>query len=290
MTETEKFLALDALLTTHAPLLHGREPYWHPKPAPCAKECRYPAWSWQLDGADVIPAEDTVDLDANGAFLAPLSGTYLAHSELEHTGPQPFREIPGYWLIDTHRWSDPRIVSPLGEGTIRPRQWLATPTVELLSKLADQGFWPEFHIHDSWTCEDKVKPSKWATWIRGERLEAIQSADRARYDAIKLGYAYAIQMLNGPAEGERAKSKILRPDWFMAIRAAHAANMWRKAWALLQAGIMPLGMAAVDEITVWRDDFHHLVQLASQDKPVIPIDTTGMKLGAFKVKRMGEQA
>lgn len=289
--------ALDALIHTHTPLLRKRQPYWAPKPPTCHGDIRIPAWTWERDGLGDIP--DRVTLDANGAFLAPLSGTEFAHGALERTGEDPgdpFKPAPGYYRIPAYRWADPRIVSPLGLQPLpppkRPGQiplvWVAAPTLKLLAELTEQGSWPGVEVVDSWTCPDRVRFATWAAWVRDERAAALLADDRERYDAVKLAYAQAIQMLLGTEDASEAKSKVRRPDWYHTVRAQHSANQWRKAWACTMAGVPVLAMGNVDELTFAASDFVHLLNLAAQEKPPIRIDQSGLKLGAFKIKDVTE--
>lgn len=289
-----EFRALDFLFDSYPPLLRGRSPFWHPDPPAIYRQCRVPAWNWDRPGMDAV-TERTV-LDANGAFLAPLSGTELAHSSLVHTGADvsPYKPLPGYYRITAHPFSDPRLFSPLGLAPIPPTPrhrvplvWVAAPTVDLLHKISEAGQWPGVEIHDSWTGKngDRCRLKDWAALIRDQRADALHASDAERYEAVKQGYSVAVQMMLGPTEGNASKSKILRPDWYHAIRAQHAANMWRKAWSLVsEEGIPVLGMGNVDEIEIATADLPAFLEYADRPKAKVRFDPTGLQLGAFKVK------
>jgi hypothetical protein len=223
------FRALDAMIRDYPPMLRCRTPYWRPEAPTVARECRIPAWNWERSGMEDVT--DRVILDANGAFMAPLSGTELAHRELVRTGTEAgtYKPSPGYYRIEAHTWEDRRLCSPLGTAPIPPTArrrtplvWVAAPTIDLLHKLSLTGHWPEITVHDSWTGrdDDRCRLKDWAAYISQERADALHRGDRIRYQAIKDGYSIAIQMMLGPAEGKAAKAEIRRPDWYHAIRAS----------------------------------------------------------------------
>jgi hypothetical protein len=280
---TDEFRALDGLTEKYPPLLKGRKPFWRPKTPAIFEKVRIPSWTWT---ANDIPPVGTrvVTLDVNGAFLAPLSGTVLAHGVLEHTGRISGTPLlPGYYKIRFHPWQfGDGLPSPLGMAPAGETVWVTHYTFELLSQLTRDGLWPECDVLDSWTCEDKCRPSAWADWIRTERAAALLNKDRARYEAVKKGYSQAVQMmLTQPKQESRVISDVHRPDWHHAIRSAHFANTWRKARKALDAGCGPLVMGEVDEITVTEADFR---KLFSGTPPVLKLDSTGLILGAMKSK------
>jgi hypothetical protein len=101
------------------------------------------------------------------------------------------------------------------------------------------------------------------------------------YQAIKLGYSVAVQMLKGPAEGEKVRSPVYRPDWYDTVHAQHAANMWRKAWITTQAGHGPAVMGAIDSAGWTADD---LRELQMRPTPLLKVDHTRESLGTLKIK------
>lgn len=301
-----EFRALDHLLGTAdpdcRPLRYGREPIWHSPLPKVIDAVRVPSWSWRHDNSTAEQLRRRV-LDANGAFMAPLSGTQLAHGPLVNDwNGATTRPAPGLYQIDAHSWSDPRIVSPLGTGTLpkgRPI-WVTHPTLELLAKLTDTGLWPGITVFDAYTARPDEKRKNvpevcrladWAAYVREQRARAMGARDAGDpdpYEAVKTGYSVAIQLMLGPKEGDKAKAKIARPDWYHAIRAQHAANQWRKAWAMIGAGIPVLGMEHVDEITIAEDDWDALQTAAAQPKAGFKLDASGLQLGAFKTKKVLE--
>jgi hypothetical protein len=281
---TTPFRALDALVETTPPLLRGRSPYWRPAPPACTGDVREPAWSWRRPaplGHLVDPDEPVHVLDANGAYLAAASTVEVAHGRLVRTGRRSFdRRRPGYWLVKVHEWQVPDIWSPLGTARYPDRAWLTTPTVQLLAQLAEDGWYPEVHVYDSWTGEP-CRLRAWADYIAGCRRLALLAGDRDRYDAVKLGYSQAVTTLQLDK-----KSPAWRPDWSNHIRTQHAANLWRKAWSCRSYGHPVLGSGTVDEMTLPARSlaaFEAAVQ-AYQRAPV-RIDPTGVTLGTFKIKR-----
>lgn len=293
--------ALDALLTDYKPTWCGIGPRWYTNPPACDKEIRIPAWNWEHPTLTEMPDDQVVTLDVNGAYLAPLSGVKLSLSGLEHTGPVsgvPNVYVPGYYLVDVHRWQDTRIPSPLGSGKLGRRAWVTAPTLELLFQLDLAGDWPEVVVHDSWTAKTErngrpgvVKLEAWAAWLKQLRADALASGDRDRYDDVKNAYGVAINMLLGNGEGADRKSRVRRPDWNRTIRAAHAANTWRKAWRSVVIWERTLlRMGGVDELAYSLQDFEYLVELQETDAKGAPLkfDLTGHQLGAFKIKAKDE--
>jgi hypothetical protein len=282
---------LDALTEDYPPVLRGRKPRWQPDKANSPalwRDVRVPAWNWTREGYEELDPAELLHLDVNAAWMAPASGTELAHGPLEHTGPKPFDKLPGYWLIDTHRWPDSTIVSPLGNlAERRSTAWLPMQTVAHLVELQELGEWPDFRIHDSWTSPDRCRLVDWAKFVKEMREEALdqREEDPGYYEAVKLGYTKAIQMFLPPMPGKKIVSQVRRADWFHALNAAQAANTWRKARWISKHHIPLAAMSSVDEVTIWREDYDRLAELIrNHSKPRVRLDNTGYQLGAFKIK------
>lgn len=296
MTDTPVYRALAMLENEHEPKLRRRSPYWRPRPAPCWRDVHLPAWNWVHPEYHEGLRMDLTLLDANGAFLSAASSASFAHGELERTGAlSTFRKLPGYYRIDAHSWQDERIVSPLGSAETGMKVWVMHSTVEYLLQLTEAGYWPGVDIHDSWTCPDSVRLRAWATAVNNDRAEALRAraadpdhdphADEcecracAAYDAVKLGYAQAVQLMRGPAEGGRVKSAVKRPDWHDTIHAQHAASTHRQVWKCLQAGFEPVMMGSVDEV-VWPTETLAVIR----ERGLMKLDDSGVQLGHFKTK------
>jgi hypothetical protein len=287
-TEPSMYKALAMLTDTHAPRVRGREPFWRPPVAPCAKDVHLPAWSWErpYNGGAVRP-DNTVSMDVNGAYLAACSSAVFAHGALEHTGADDVR-VPGYYLMTRHVWQSMDIVSPLGTGHLTTdRMWVAHPTALLLRQLTAEGYWPDATVHDSYTATDTMRLRRWTDAIQGDRAAALHARAAGvpgaaeQYEAIKDGYSIAVQLMKGPAEGGKVKSKIHRPDWYATVHAQHAASTWRKAWSSVLAGHGPVAMGSVDEVTWTVED---LAEIQFRAKPLFRVDHTGEQIGAFKIK------
>lgn len=297
MTTTPRplYRALDMLTDTYAPKVKGRPPFWRPRAAPCADQVRVPAWSWTRP--DLDPEAELVTLDVNAAYLAALSSATFAHGALVQDRA-PDGRAPGYYLVDVHPWQDPRMPSPLGlqpaDGT---RVWIAHPTLEVLQALteSEEGYWPEVRIHDAWTSPTSCRLRNWTTVIRNDRAAAVRARTAAAgrgdeaayadadadYEAIKLGYSQAVQLMRGPQEGEKTKSSVHRPDWYATVHAQHAANMWRRAWNTVHIGHGPAWMGATDSIQWTADDLHAIrVRCA----PMLKIDLTRESIGTLKIR------
>lgn len=302
--------ALHHLQKNHIPSVYGATPYWRPKAPGIWRQVEEPEWNWSHPGREEsAEVSGNVLLDCNGAFLAPLSGTELAHGALLRTGPIPTpgprQVLPGYYLIGNLGWADPRIFSPLGQATMPAQIWVAAPTLQLLLELAEGGHVRDITIYDSWTCDQKCRLTGWAAWLREVRLLAMDTDEERRRlypvgwkpecaDAVKRGYSIAIQLMahepkkgeNGE-KGEERKSGVFRPDWTHAIRAQHKANIWRKAWNCLQKDIPVLYMGNTDEVELPAWAVVHLIDMDRKIAP-IKIDLTGRQLGSFKIKSKEE--
>lgn len=297
------YRALSMLENEYAPTLNRRSPFWRPKPATPWRDIHTPLWNW-IHPAYVGQPLSLTHLDVNGAYLAAASSGGFAHGALEHTGPLSLdgRILPGYYLIEVHAWQYPDIVSPLGSSELSGRIWVTAPTIELLAQLVRSGFWPDLTILDSWTCPQVCRFRDWVTAINVDRARAISvreaakavgsaeeiKAAEAHYEAIKTGYAMAVQLMLGPAEGGEIKSAVKRPDWYHTIHAQHAASTWRKVWRTLQAGYAPVMMGAVDEVTYLTCDAQAMADPGRFGGPLLKVDETGVQLGAFKIKATQE--
>ena len=264
------------------PTVHGRKAYRRPPALPehVLRGARTPAWNWTYRGPDrESMGDDLVHLDVNAAYLAAASSVRVARDELRHTGPWiRYDRHPGFYqlMIDQDAWQDTRFVSPLGQGVHRDVVWLAEPTVTLLQELVRADMWPALTIIDSYTSSEKVPLTKWTDRLRAMRVELIEANDGAGYDAFKLAYSQAVQMLKG-----HKFCQIARPDWYHAIHAQHTANTWRKVWKCVDAGCGPVAAGATDRLTFTREAFM-ATQAASPT--LIRLDQSKKTFGSFKVE------
>ncbi len=291
--------ALNRLQHGFMPGSFGRTPYWTPKPPPCWRQVHEPNWAWRHPDHGQI---DMVPLDCNGAFLAPLSGTEFARDALVQTGaistPAVNQVLPGYYLINSAPWSDPRIVSPLGQAPMPAQVWVAAPTLQLLLELVASGSWLDITVFDSWTCDAKCRMSAWADWLKRVRILAMDTDERDQRDypgikpgqaaqMVKDGYSMAVQLIGHiPEKGKPVKSGVQRPDWHHAIRCQHKANVWRKCWNAVQAGLPILYMGDTDAIDIPAWGLPWLQEHAPGMRHKPPqIDLTGRRLGHFKIRK-----
>jgi hypothetical protein len=295
VTDRPVYRALSMLENEYTPLLRRRAPYWRPRPATCHRDIHLPAWNWVHPDYSPELGMDLTVLDAIGAFVSAASSAAFAHGALDHTGAlTDFDKLPGYYRIDSHAWSDSRIVSPLGSAQLPDKLWVAAPTVELLMQLSAEGYWPGVRIHDSWTCPDKVRFREWATAVNNSRAAALRDVQDAEangseaeqaeahewYEAVKTGYSMAVQLMRGPADGGTVKSAVRRPDWHDTIHAQHAASTWRKVWkCVAEGGYNPVMMGSVDEVVWDTQEYGEIV-----NRGLLKVDQSGVQLGAFKVK------
>lgn len=287
MTEPLVYRAMLMLTDKYPPKVKGRDPYWRPRAVPVSDAVRLPVWSWDrstVPGA--VTPTDTTTMDVNAAFLAACSSAPFAHGELEDGWPRDL-SAPGLYQIDAHPWTNPEIISPLGQQPFEDdRVWVAQPTVKLLDQLSRDGWWPAVTVHDAWT-STSCRLRRWTDAVQIDRAAALKSRAAGDtygaelYEAIKDGYSIAVQLMKGPAEGAPVKSSVRRPDWYQTVHAQHAASTWRKAWRTVLAGHGPVSMGSVDEITWSTAD---LAALQARPEPLFRVDDTGITIGALKVK------
>lgn len=286
--------ALDLLLGMYCPpdpLKRRKKPFWHPTHQPaCVAEVRTPTWHWEHH-EQPAPGTPLVDLDINGAYLAAAGACEFAFDALEHGGPIYLpngKYAPGYYLITNNPWPiTSTFPSPMGSAELPPRVWVAEPTVTLLHELSEQGRWGGVEIHDQWTSPVAQRFRKWVEAIRDDRAMATRNAAAwpedghaaAVLQGIKDGYVQAVQLLRGPQEGNEAKSRVKRPDWYHAVHAMHAANLWRKVWGAAAVVGPPVSMGSTDRVTYTPK----IMAITEMDKPPLRIDQSGVALGAFKV-------
>lgn len=298
-TVPEPYRAMHMLTEMYPPKVKGRLPYWRPKAPAVLRDLHVPVFNWERQGCD-CDDDDTVTMDLNGAYLAAASSATFAHGALDVEGPVPIK-APGVYLITAHGWPNGELPSPLGtQPQGAARVWVAHPTAILLDELSREGYWPEVEVHDAYTAATSCRLRPWTTAVTADRDNALKrralvaadvvagladhqdvEAAELDYQAIKDGYSIAVQLMRGPAEGAKTKSKVYRPDWYATIHAQHAASMWRKAWRTVLAGWGPVAMGGVDTVT-WRTQ--DLAEIQMRPVPLLRVDPTGHQLGAFKIR------
>ena len=249
------YRALDMLTRTYAPKVTGRVPYWRPVPPPVTSLVVVPTWYWERKPA--ITEDPLCVLDANGSYLSAATSVEVAHGQLARL----------LRAVDL----------PARANLLDLACRTGYPTVQLLQHLTDEGYWPGVDVRDSWTSRTRCRLRGWSGAIAHDREKALAQGDTELYDRIKLGYSQAVTMM-----GAEGKSLLHRPDWSMAIRAQAAASCWRAAWAADLAGHSPVAMRRVDELVFPR--YAVASWWSSGGTTPVRVDTTGRRLGTFKVK------
>jgi hypothetical protein len=195
-----------------------------------------PMWSPQMWRRDQPEAgEHLHGWDKRRAGLVAAGQAKLSPPELIHTGARPFDpKRAGWWQISTPPWNDPRMPHPAGPPGIEwQRQWVTTPTMDLLHELADAGVIDAPEVINSFTGPARPLLQGWYTALEtayakpvGGEYEGIDAATIQR--AVKECAHRGLGML--AHEG----SSIYRPDWYHAVNATKRANAWRKLWAIGQ--------------------------------------------------------
>lgn len=135
----------------------------------------------------------------------------------------------GWWLISKPPWNDARLPHPAGPtGQVWDRICVATPTMDLLAELAEQGRLDFPDPIDSWTGPARPVLAKWyrrlADAYEAPVTDRYHEADQGRVQAaVRECATRGIGML--AHEG----SSIMRRDWFAGVAATKRANGWRKA-------------------------------------------------------------
>jgi hypothetical protein len=259
----------------HLPCLRRLKPV----PGPIRDDLVHvPGWEWERP---TPPGTDLITLDVNAAWPSACSSARYAHGNLKRTQYRAFDGSPGLWQCDLRGWRwgfTGDLMSPLGTSDHRERPWLASPTVALLMELIESGHAPEFPITDSWTSDEPVRLSKWATWIKETRNQLREDGELELLAQFKISYSIAITMIK---EGDGCDLK--RPDWYYTTLAQTAATQWRRMWRCVLAGRGPVRAGSVDEVQFTADDLTDLLDMDSDLRP-FQIDPSGSTLGTYKIK------
>lgn len=256
-----------------------------------------PSWKWT--NPYTRPEATRITTDVNGAWLAAASCVNVAWGGLVHAGAQTeYRRRPGYYYtqIPEGSWADLRMPHPLGTSRYDAGMvWLPEPVMTLLQDLNRRGDWPDIRIYDAWLPQDtadgqegpSVRLSTWVSEVQRQRLALIAGGDetRAQLADFKVAYAQAVEMMHGPLDDQgKPKCYLRRPDWQHAIKAMHAANTWRKAYACALAGHAPAAVGGVDALDFTAEDLIAIQQLTTGERRgPLRIDQSGRSLGALKI-------
>lgn len=186
--------------------------------------------------------------DANLQYLGAANVSEVALDELRHTGRRDFNpHAAGYWKIIVPVWNEKRLPHP-ANGVVGQEKWVTTPTMQLLSQLADLGKTVMPDVIDSWTCERTTRVFRhWATRLADAlrdvaATEAIAGDQEALTIAIKRTYRETIGLLYRPG------GRIHRPDWHHTIIGMARCNLFRKLHKASAGGRWPESIK-VDAVT-----------------------------------------
>lgn len=212
--------------------------------------------SWSRE----VPARTSTEvlvLDRNGSYPSAMGSVPVAANLLTHTGP--LDELPpktaGIFLVVIPNWDDARIGHPLGKiaDTDAGQEWITTPHLKLLDRLAADGRIPAPVIRDSWTGRGTTGLfTAFSKEVQEQRLSAkdaiadgIEGAED-RYAEVKRSSSVAIRCL----WPKSARSPFWRPDWSVSVRAEAAVRHWIRADQATQHGSAVIKLGAVDEVAL----------------------------------------
>lgn len=207
------------------------EPLWRPKwdrCVPAGSDCEKPFVEWHRQGAGGLPWQH--HYDCNRQYLAAAHNTVVAPGPLRHKGFQAFNRQPGYWLIRVPHFNETRLPHPAGYAA-GAEAWVATPTMELLHELADQGLMPYPDVLDSWTADGRGRElfRPWVARIEDAYQHSLtdETPDgQAVTIAVKGMYKHGVGLMHSK------KARVWRPDWHHSIISKARANLWRKMFAV----------------------------------------------------------
>lgn len=237
-------------------------------------------------------------LDRSGAWVAAAASALVAHGGLEHTGEIEFTNRPGYYLVSVYPWRElDRLPHPLGH--LREGEaWVLAPTVQLLTRLANEGRWPDAAILDSYT-GDGVRTNEWASdhvnTIRKHTISTWGRQSPQYKDDLKTAIGEAMSLMLGKPDGVRRvwNCKLARPDYTHTWQAQAAATLWGWADDCCQVApdLAPVAVANVDELVVPEGAVEILTTKArSRGRKPMVLDPSGIQLGSFKIKEIQEWA
>lgn len=209
-------------------------PFWRPTwdgIEPALTRCEIPfRWVSECDYSDV---EWMHGYDMNRQYLSAAQGAVLAVDQLVYHGRGEFNQLPGWWHITLPAWNDKRIPHPGGHGDVGDKVWRASPTMQLLMDMAEQGVCAEPEIHGSYTSQKSGRLLRpFAETVRDglefastEYVEPERDIMRKMWQSL---YKEGIGMLASP------RSRILRYDWNHTIVSLARSNQWRRMWKIGQ--------------------------------------------------------
>jgi hypothetical protein len=221
-------------------------------------------------------------IDRNGSFPSACSSVRVAPNVLVHTGPLEAYDgsRAGIFLIERVQWRDDKVPHPLGrivEHGDGP-DWITTPHMAMLVKLAMAGRIAMPKILDSWT--GRGNGSLFEHFYKEARAERAKLAgdpeQQEAYAAYKTRVSTALRLL----WPKKARSPFWRPDWRLSVVAEAAVRHWLRADEAVRLGageIELVRFSNVDEAWFWTPDG----RIPAPYKP-------GLAFGEVKLKPMGD--
>lgn len=244
---------------------------WDAMPTP---ERPYSARQWSREAPDGEP--HVHGYDANAAYLSALVVVELPADDLEHrVRPEFDSGHGGLWRVELADWPEQwarRLPDPAGYGAAEAdgTRWLTTPTMTLLSQLAqhaaDSPFaHPGFRIVESWTAPTRRVTRPLAETLRDlitEKEHALEYAAKRVYQEVWGTW-------------RRPGGRVFRPDWHYTVIAQARANLWRKMLT-----------AAADEsafpLRIETDAVYYASDVANWESAAPAAFRLGTGLGGFK--------
>lgn len=205
--------------------------------------------------------------DSNRHYLAAAGNAVVCANVLDHTGVIKFdKKLAGWWLVDVPPWNVNYLPHPAGQSG---KQWLTTPTVELLYQMAEtHQMMAPFDIEDSFTGTGTRLLAGWAKKM--EQAYQTNPHNEALRTTLKDSMRSTLGLLNSPT------SATYRPDWWQTVVGVARCNLFRKVYRAWQDGRLPY---AIETDCVY---YHSNNPDAIQAAPLAFVMGTG--LGQFKVK------
>lgn len=185
--------------------------------------------------------------DQNRSYIAAAMLCEVAPGPLHHTGRIAFsKRLAGWWQVELAPWNlAGRLPDPAGyidgEDPTRPRiRWITTQRLTLLEELTEEGVYGGVRIVDSWTAPardtvlrpfaERVRDMYMYKDPAGQLIDGLPVIDQIKLQEMtKEVGRRTLGMLNA------ATNWAYRPDWWYAIVALQAANLWRHAWKVGKA-------------------------------------------------------
>lgn len=255
------------------------EPRWHAPDSGVPYTCDQPytAQSWRTPR---VTPHDLMnlprwELDANKAYLAAdISGLYARYALRHQTKPRFDPKQAGYWLIKIQPWNDHRLPHPAGPGSVVGQwQWRATPRVQLLTQLSEEGVYGGVEIQESWTSKGYpvLKPG----------AEVLSSIIHTPGLAAPLKRAASMAFKNFHGLLTTDGGSIHRPDWYTTRQSLASVVGWKRARTTVVTHKMRLLYVKTD---AWYFERDGDVPTLHDPQPTFGAFKIGDRLGQYTIK------